>query len=281
MEGQEEGQTSLEAPQQPPQNNKNTLAHCGRWLWSGISATFFLILRVLFGYGSIIPGKWVPADVHSESFVGRYGVVFRQTRGPQTLRVKPTYEWNSDRGKIDRGSVQPADDVCLIAATGSSKESSFSKAKGVSRSSSGSSAESNALDINDVAAAESGSGCQYNTRFKMNRACCTPKTMRIPPSLLHTADILRALSGAITISKMVLASNIMAGLSGSSSVDPKAQIIAMLVLTVLEFLYVRFLCPVAEPWELIPRALSLCCDVGTFTCSMILAIISTTEIDTM
>jgi hypothetical protein len=250
---------------------------CGSWLWHGVSVGFFFLLRVLFGYGSIVPGEWVPADIHSESFVGRYGAVFRHTRGPETLQVQPTFEWNADSGKIDRGSVQDADIDSIMASGGRSKGSSFKKMKGFSGSRSNSSASEDS-DATEVADQSSSSIAAF---ARNSRNCCVPKTMRVSPALHHAADILRALSGGITIAKMVLAANIMAGLSGNSSVDPKSQIIAMLILTVLEFLYVRFLCPVADPWELIPRALSLCCDAGTFTCSMILAVISTTEIETI
>ena len=107
QEGEEEGEEL--ALEEPVQKKSNVFARCGRWLQHGISVAFFFTLRVLFGYGSVVPGEWVPADVHSESFVGRFGAVFDSTRGPQTLRVQPTYEWDANSRKIDRGSVQKAE----------------------------------------------------------------------------------------------------------------------------------------------------------------------------
>ncbi len=279
-EQHEEGVEAQIAVEEPVQIKKNVFKRCGSWLWHGVSVGFFFLLRVLFGYGSIVPGHWVPADIHSESFVGRYGAVFSSTRGPQTLRVQPTYEWDASSNKIDRGSVQKAGKKLIRSGIYADNEhfsrmKSFANKQSTSASEEGNSGPGSSADLDAV---------HVNTprfRSKCARTCCVPKTMRVSPALQHTADILRALASAITIAKMVLAANIMAGLSGNTSVDPKLQVILMLILTGIDFLYVRFLCPVADPWELIPRTLSLCCDIGTFVCTLLLAIVPTTDIETI
>ena len=99
------------------------------------------------------------------------------------------------------------------------------------------------------------------------------------PKFLHFLHSAQAFSGVWALSKMFMAALIMNGMSANSNINPKVIVFLMLMITLLEWMYVRILTPFESSEDLIIASLWAICDTGTYTCGMIAAFTSTTEVN--
>lgn len=99
------------------------------------------------------------------------------------------------------------------------------------------------------------------------------------PKVEHAMHAMQAFAGVFQIVKMVLAAWIMDGMSSSDSINPILIVSLMLVITFMDWTYVRFLCPFENHAELILASFWCMCDAGTYICGMIIAFTSASEVD--
>lgn len=102
------------------------------------------------------------------------------------------------------------------------------------------------------------------------------KLIRNPAVLLaatrreRARDVLQLLGLSISLFKMVLFADLLAGLS--KGVSPIVQVTLLLCLTTLYWVYMRVFAPPNELSDLLVEVASTACDAGTFACGIIVAV---------
>lgn len=98
-----------------------------------------------------------------------------------------------------------------------------------------------------------------------------PKAVTIAQTRREEArEILQLLGNAISLCKMVLFADLLAGLS--EGVSPVAQVTLLLALTGIYWIYMRVFAPPNELSDLLVEVASTACDAGTFACGILVAV---------
>ncbi|PSC71772.1 T9SS C-terminal target domain-containing [Micractinium conductrix] len=197
-------QQQPDAPQQPPalRHSVPLRTRLRRWCMR-------YFVTPVFGYVPGMQGEWVSPDGYEPCYVGRYGVLFETSRGPDATYSPGTFEWDPATGRYDRGSLVTA------------------------------------------------------THTHAQQAHETAKTLGVSVQML----------------KLVLFAQLAATLGEREGSSALLQVIPLLSLTLLYWLYVRLFVPMNVVEDIIAEGISCAADVATFVCCILVAVLPPTSVD--